>query len=178
MTFRKATQADASRCLAIYDAVCDWEEANGKQTCWEKGWYPSEETVRDALAADDLYVMEDDVDGKTLIVACGRINFYQPEYYTRFDWKIAAGPEDALILHTFGVHPELQRRGYGQSFISFYRNKAVQLGCHVLRLDTLITNQKSQAMYTKLGFSRAGQTEADVDNNGTLYTLVGFEKAV
>lgn len=72
----------------------------------------------------------------------------------------------------------LQRRGYGQSFISFYRNKAVQLGCHVLRLDTLITNQKSQAMYTKLGFSRAGQTEADVDNNGTLYTLVGFEKAV
>lgn len=176
MTFRKATQSDAVRCLEIYDAVSDWEAVNGRQTCWERGFYPTMETVQTALATGDLYVLEDEIDGKTVIVASGKINFEQPEYYKNFDWKTCAPDNEILVLHTFGVHPELQRRGYGQAFMAHYEKLARSLGCRVLRLDTVSSNQKSQAMYKKLGFWETGRWEGDPNGVGCTLVFVGLEK--
>lgn len=176
MIFRKAKQNDAGRCLEIYDAVSQWELENGKQSCWEKGFYPTMETVQTSLSSDDLFVLEDEIDGKNIIVACGRINQDQPYYYNYFSWQIKASNEDVLVLHTFAVDPKFQRRGYGQTFMSHYEKMAFENKCKVLRLDTIILNQKSQAMYKKLGFTTLNQWEGDPNGVGWNLVFLGLEK--
>ena len=135
MIFRKATESDATRCLEIYDAISDWEAANGKQCCWEKGFYPTMETVEAALS-------------------------------------------EVLVLHTFGVDPAMQKKGYGSAFMSFYEKMAYDAGCKTLRLDTVISNKKSQAMYKKLGFKTLGQWEGDPNEVGWSLTFVALEKVL
>lgn len=90
MIFRKAAESDAKRCLEIYDAISDWEMANRKQCCWEKGFYPTMETVEAVLS-------------------------------------------EVLVLHTFGVDPAMQKKGYSSAFISFYEKMAYEAGCKTLR---------------------------------------------
>lgn len=178
MSFRKATSKDAGRCLEIYDAVSDWESAHGKQTCWEKGFYPTMDTVQSGLSTESMYALEDSVDGKPIVVACGIINNFQPEYYSNFNWNLPCEPGQALVLHTFAVDPGFQRRGYGQTFMSHYHKMAQALGYKVLRLDTVISNQKSQSMYRKLGFSILNQWEGDPNGVGWTLVFLGLEKAL
>ena len=179
MIFRKAVHSDAKRCLEIYDAVSDWEAANGKQCCWEKGFYPTMETVEAALSLGELYVLEDEKAGKTgQIAACGIINHSQPEFYKLFDWAFEAALSEVLVLHTFGVDPAMQRKGYGSAFMAFYEKMAYDTGCKTLRLDTVTSNQKSQAMYKKLGFKTLGQWEGDPNEVGWTLTFIGLEKVL
>lgn len=174
MTFRKAVQTDGKRCLEIYNKVCDWEAVNGRQTCWDKVFYPNMDTVQKALDADEMYVLEDD----GTILACGIINQFQPEIYKNFQWKIKADPDEVLVLHTFAVDPHLQGKGYGRTFMSFYENLSKELGCKVLRLDTLLSNTKAQSMYKKLGFELTGQCDDDPNGVGQILTFLGLEKKI
>ena len=176
MIFRKANQLDAERCLEIYDSVSNWEAINGKQSCWERGYYPTIETVQSALDCDDLYVLEDDIDGESVIVACGRIHHDQPYYYKSFSWQVEVSDKEVLVLHTFAVDPKFQRLGYGKTFMSYYEKMAFEKGCKVLRLDTIILNQKSQAMYKKLGFQTLNQWEGDPNGVGWTLVFLGLEK--
>ena len=176
MIFKKATESDAERCLEIYDAISDWEMANGKQCCWEKGFYPTMETVEAALSLGELYVLEDEETGQ--VVSCGIINHSQPEFYKLFNWAFEAALSEVLVLHTFGVDPAMQKKGYGSAFMSFYEKMAYDAGCKTLRLDTVISNKKSQAMYKKLGFNTTGQWEGDPNEVGWTLTFIGLEKVL
>ena len=176
MIFKKATESDAERCLEIYDAISDWEMANGKQCCWEKGFYPTMETVEAALSLGELYVLEDEETGQ--VVSCGIINHSQPEFYKLFDWAFEAALSEVLVLHTFGVDPAMQRKCYGSAFMAFYEKMAYDTGCNTLRLDTVTSNQKSQAMYKKLGFKTLGQWEGDPNEVGWSLTFVALEKVL
>ncbi len=188
MKIRKAVAADGNRCLEIYNAVCDWEAVNGRQTCWNKESYPTMETVQKALAAEEMYVLEDEKAAGTSgcankgrnskIVACGIINQFQPEIYGKYNWKIAAEPEEVLVLHTFAVDPVFQGKGYGRIFMDFYESLAEKTGCKALRLDTLLTNTKAQAMYKKLGFAITGQCNDDPNGVGEILTFLGLEKEI
>ncbi len=178
MLFRKAVAADGNRCLEIYNSVCDWEEVNERQTFWDKEFYPNMETVQKALTANEMYVLENEEAADRKIVACGIINQFQPEIYKNFDWKIAAAPDEVLVLHTFAVDPGLQGKGYGRAFMSFYESLAKKMGCKVLRLDTLLTNTKAQSMYKKLGFELTGQCNDDPNGVGEILTFLGLEKGV
>ena len=59
-TFRKATEVDIPAITAIYDHTHDLEERGETTIGWIRGVYPTEETAREALDADDLFVMEED----------------------------------------------------------------------------------------------------------------------
>ncbi|WP_303920875.1 GNAT family N-acetyltransferase [Treponema berlinense] len=173
MIFRKAVDSDAGRCLEIYDAISDWEATMGKQCCWEKEFYPTMETVKSGLSAGELYVLEDEA-GQ--VVSCGIINHSQPEFYKLFDWAFEADFSEVLVLHTFGVEPAMQKKGYGKTFMSFYEKMAYDAGCKTLRLDTVISNKKSQALYKKLGFTTTGQWEGDPNQTDRPLTFIGLEK--
>ena len=67
---RKATEEDIPAVAEIFEHVIDREETVKVNVGWKRGVYPTEDTAREALAAGDLYVLEDD--GR--IVATGRIN--------------------------------------------------------------------------------------------------------
>ena len=67
---------------AIYDHTHDLEERGETTIGWICGVYPTEETAREALDADDLFVMEED----GAVVAAARINGEQVDCYAKAAW--------------------------------------------------------------------------------------------
>ena len=60
-TIRKATENDIKSVVNIYENVIDHDINVKKTVGWKHGIYPTEDTARTGLAADDLYVMEDGI---------------------------------------------------------------------------------------------------------------------
>lgn len=149
---RKAVQADIRRIVQIYDAVLREEESGRAQTGWARGVYPTEATAAEALARQTLFVCEEE--GK--IVAAAKIDQTQVPAYAGCGWAYQAPEEQVMVLHTLAVHPSCSRRGYGEQFVGFYEQYALERGCRYLRMDTNEINTAARALYQKLGYREAG----------------------
>ncbi|MBQ7381023.1 MAG: GNAT family N-acetyltransferase [Clostridia bacterium] len=150
--FRKATLSDLDAISRIYDAIHDCEEAGAAHTGWKRGIYPVRSTAEAAIAADDLFVLEQDGE----IVASARINKIQVAEYQTVTWSHEARDEEVMVLHTLAVAPWVERRGYGTSFVKFYEEYAKENGCPYLRMDTNEKNARARALYKKLGYAEKG----------------------
>ena len=51
------------------------------------------------------------------------------------------------------VHPDYQRRGYGQIMLAKLEKRAEELGYKNIQLDTTIKQRPAQAMYLKNGYA-------------------------
>ena len=149
---RKAVEADIPAVVSIYDKL-HTEEENGRATIgWIRGVYPTEETARQALARDDLFIQEEDGH----IVGAAVINQTQVDAYSAGQWTIAAEETEVMVLHTLVIDPDAARRGYGKRFVAFYEDYAREKGCKVLRMDTNCRNTRARAMYQALGYREVG----------------------
>lgn len=152
-TIRKATENDIQSVVNIYENVIDHDINVKKTVGWKHGIYPTEDTARTGLAADDLYVMEDG--GR--IVATARINQEQLEEYRSADWEHEVPDDKVLVLHTLAVDPSAAGRVYGTRFVAFYERLAGESGCTELRMDTNRINTPARTLYAKLGYREVGE---------------------
>jgi ribosomal protein S18 acetylase RimI-like enzyme len=56
------------------------------------------------------------------------------------------------VIKRMRVHPDFQRKGYGQAILDKLTHKAKELGYKSLRLDTLSSNVLAQQLYKKNDF--------------------------
>ncbi len=149
---RKAVEADLPAVVSIYDKL-HTEEENGRATIgWIRGVYPTEETARQALAREDLFVQEEGGH----IVGAAIINQTQVDAYCGGQWTVAAEETEVMVLHTLVIDPDTAGRGFGKQFVAFYEDYARKNGCKVLRMDTNSRNARARAMYGRLGYREAG----------------------
>ena len=146
--FRKATVADIDRIEELYHEIHTEEEAGNTSVGWIRSVYPTRQTAESAVAAGDMFVLEED----GLVVAAARINKEQVPEYEQAAWSLQAVPEDVLVLHTLVVSPKEKAKGYGTRFVRFYEETARQMGCRHLRMDTNAKNAVARALYRKLGY--------------------------
>ena len=140
-TIRKAREADILAIAGIYDRILAKEEAGQATIGWVRGVYPTESFARKALAAGDLFVLEDG--GK--ICATARINQEQVPEYAGGNWLYPDAPEsEIMVLHTLAVDPQAGKRGLGRAFAAFYEQYAREHGCRYLRIDT---NERTEALH-------------------------------
>ena len=152
-TIRKAREADILAIAGIYDRILAKEEAGQATIGWVRGVYPTESFARKALAAGDLFVLEDG--GK--ICATARINQVQVPEYRNAGWRYADVPEnEIMVLHTLVVDPLCAGGGFGTAFVSFYEQYAKAHACRYLRMDTNVINKAARRFYAKLGFRESG----------------------
>ena len=149
---RRATERDIPTVAGIYDRIHDAEAEGRITTGWLRGVYPTEATARAALAAGDLFVLEDGGE----VVAAARINQIQVPDYALVDWQYAAADDEVMVLHTLTVDPPRSGRGYGRQFLDFYESYALGNGCPVLRIDTNERNAAARAMYARRGYIESG----------------------
>ena len=145
---RPATAHDLTRIEEIYDAIHTAEEAGKVSIGWARGVYPTRATAQAGLDAGDLFVLDD---GGT-VYAAGRINREQVPVYAEVPWAHDAAPEQVLVLHTLVVDPAAGGHGYGTQFMRFYEQRARELGCPELRIDTNAKNANARRLHTSLGF--------------------------
>lgn len=150
---RKATRQDIPGIAAIYTHIHDREARGETTTGWLRGIYPTEETALTALAADDLFVMEEDGE----LLAAARINRIQVPVYADVPWRYPDVPEEqVMVLHTLVVDPAYEGRGFGSAFVNFYEDYARSHGCPYLRIDTNARNVNARRLYARLGYREAG----------------------
>lgn len=58
-TIRKGNAADLPQIAAIYNRIHTQEEAGQVSIGWIRGVYPTEDTARSTLEADELFVLEE-----------------------------------------------------------------------------------------------------------------------
>ena len=149
---RKAVEADIPAVAAIYEKL-HTEEENGRATIgWIQGVYPTEETARQALAREDLFVQEEGGH----IVGAAIINQTQVDAYEGGQWQYEVEDNEVMVLHTLVIDPNTAGRGFGKQFVAFYEDYARKNGCKVLRMDTNSRNARARAMYGRLGYREAG----------------------
>jgi len=68
------------------------------------------------------------------------------------------------------VHPDHQRRGYGQAILNALLSRAKQFGYQVIHLDTTTLQTAAQRFYEKNGFSETGRKQLDS------FTVIFYEK--
>jgi GNAT superfamily N-acetyltransferase len=68
------------------------------------------------------------------------------------------------------VHPDFQRRGFGQVILQRLESRAVELGYTTLYLETTIQQTAAQQLYLKNGYTEIGQTKWDG------YDVIRYEK--
>lgn len=149
---RKATALDLDRIEHTYTELLTYEQDHGGFSNWALGIYPVRATAERALAADTLYVLEEDGE----ICASMNLNQDQPEEYADIDWQYPAAPKEVMVIHTLCIPPSQARKGYGREMVCFAQEKAVQAGCTVLRIDTFLGNEPAKALYAASGFRIAG----------------------
>lgn len=149
---RKATREDIPGVVRIYDAILEQEAAGACTTGWISGVYPTEQTALDALAQEDLFVL----DTGGAIVAAAKINQEQVPEYANAGWEFPAPEHEVLVLHTLVVAPDAAGKGCGTQFVRFYEALAAQRGCSYLRMDTNARNTAARTLYRKLGYKEVG----------------------
>lgn len=173
ITIRKALASDIDAVAAIYDRIHTWEEKGKVTIGWERGVYPERITAETALAADELFVMEE----AGVVVGTGIINQTQVDVYEKGNWKHPAEPTEVMVLHTLVIDPEDKGRGLGRRFVRFYEDYARQEGCKYLRLDTNSRNTSARALYKSMGYEEIGCVPC-VFNGLEDVNLVLIEKAL
>ena len=149
---RRAAEGDIPAVAVIYDKLHTEEEAGRATIGWIRGVYPTEDTARQAIGRDDLFVLEED--GR--IQGAAIINQTQVDAYRGGSWRYKAVDSEIMVLHTLVIDPDAAGRGYGRQFVAFYEDFARKNRCKVLRMDTNSRNTRARAMYGKLGYREAG----------------------
>ena len=83
LEIRRGTKEDIAQVAAIYDHILTEEEEGRAVIGWIRGVYPTENTAKEAVKNDDLFVMTD----AGRIVAAARMNQVQVSEYADANWK-------------------------------------------------------------------------------------------
>ena len=172
---RKATDKDIASIVAIYDLVLKQEECGLTTIGWQRGVYPTEDTARQGIQRDDLFVYEDDQTHN--ICAAVIINHIQVPSYADGNWNVEADGDEVLVLHTLVVNPQESGKGIGTAIVDFYEQTAKKKGYKTLRMDTQAKNVAARKLYHKLGYTEIGIVPCDFNGLGGIQ-LVLLEKVL
>ena len=150
LEIRPARPEEFPAVRAFYHRLIDLMRDAPYKPGWEKGVYPADGQLRQAIDGQQLYVGE--LAGET---ACAMIMDRQcNEGYSGAPWRVEAHPEQVSVIHALGVLPTLQRRGLAREMVRFAMDKAREQGSLALRLDVLTGNLPAEKLYLGLGFYR------------------------
>lgn len=183
-TVRPATPADADAVIAFYDDLIDQIGSLPTAPNWEKGVYPTHDYLRECIAAGEFFVAQlpdapapADEKGTPRLAGACLLRLGQDEEYDRIPWKVAARPDQILVVHLIASATWAAGHGVGRALLDYACDEARRNGCTVVRLDTLTTNTPAQHLYERYGFDRLGNFDLTYPTTGTM-PLVIYELGV
>lgn len=169
----KKARADEAPMVAAYygHIISEMKEAGVNYTCWEWEDYPTTQVVSALVEQDSMYLCRDD-EGR--IFATVGLDCVQPSDYDIARWSPVA-PGKAMIVHLLSVRPGCSNHGVGRRLLEFAQQKAMEQGCHALRLIVLALNVSAIHLYEKCGFSRVDKIDIGLEKPEYKY-FYAYEK--
>lgn len=121
----------------------------------DKGGFPSDEMVKNAIAERDQFIGIED--GQ--IVAAYIMNHDCDEAYHTVRWLTDAEDKEMVVLHALRVLPEYGGRGYSKQLVQHAIDTARERGLKSIRLDCIEGNDIPQKMYMSFGFAYVDTVE-------------------
>lgn len=172
LVIRVARIEEFNEVRAFYDLVIDQMQDAEFKPGWEKGIYPTEEFLRDAINNQELYVGT--LNGKC--VSAMVINQENVEGYEKAKWNIVATNEEVSIIHALGILPTYQGQGIAKQMVKEAINIAESNCKKAIRLDVLGTNIPAQKLYAKMGFQYIDTIKLYYEDTGlTDYLLYEYK---
>lgn len=148
MDIRPAKEQEFDAVRYFYHSLIDAMKDAQYRPGWKKGVYPSDAGLRKALAAAELFIgLEGDRIASAMIV-----NHDVNEGYLKASWPTEARPEEVMVIHALGVHPDFSGMGYAKELVAKAILTAKEQGRKAVRLDVLSGNIPAERLYTGMGF--------------------------
>lgn len=162
MNIHPAKPGDYDAVRRFYHKVIDQMDAADYHIFWEKGYYPSDQSLRDAVEAGALYFGS----ANDEIAAAMVLNQSCAEGYRHGCWRSRAG--ESLVLHLLAVEFSRHGKGIGREMVEYAKIIAAQQGMKALRLDVIDGNEPAKKLYLKCGFQSCGSFRTVIDGLGEL----------
>ena len=140
----------------------------------DKGGFPSDEMVKNAIAEKDQFIGIED--GQ--IVAAYIMNHDCDEAYHTVRWLTDAEGKEMVVLHALRVLPEYGGRGYSKQLVQHAIDTARERGLKSIRLDCIEGNDIPQKMYMSFGFAYVDTVEITYVDIGIPMKLLLYEFAL
>lgn len=121
----------------------------------DKGGFPSDEMVKNAIAEKDQFIGIED--GQ--IVAAYIMNHDCDEAYHTVRWLTDVEDKEMVVLHALRVLSEYGGRGYSKQLVQHAIDTARERGMKSIRLDCIEGNDIPQKMYMSFGFAYVDTVE-------------------
>ena len=146
MNIRPARESELPRLMELFDTARAYMRKNGNTVQWVNG-YPSEDLIRQDIAQDRAFVVEEDgVEEAVFCYLAGR--HVEPTYAVVYG---GAWPDDA----PYGVIHRLASSGKLRGVMGLCADWALSR-CPVLRVDTHESNATMRAAMARLGCAERG----------------------
>ena len=148
MEIRLAQMDEFDRVVTLYNDVIDALADAEYTPMWQRGVYPTEDSLCRAIEKQELYV---GMVG-TGMVAAMVVNQQFNEGYRNVQWCVDASEADVRIIHVLCVHPKVKRRGLAKNMVQWVLDQAKKQEIKAVRLDVLKGNVPAERLYPMLGF--------------------------
>lgn len=172
-TICRGNSADLAKITELYNELIDTLEKGINYPGWEKYAYPAEDTAAEGIKDGTIYVMRD----SNRIAGTVILNNIQPEAYNKLKWKVAAGDDEVLVVHTLAVHPDYFKCGIATRLLMFAEDLARSKKIKAIRLDTSDKNSPAAKLYEKCGYTLIGKVDLGLNIPG-LEIFKCFEKSI
>ncbi len=112
--------------------------------------YPSFERLKDDIAKEELFVLEENDEIIGIIVVTEKMD----EEYIPIKWL--SSTDKNLYIHRLATKPEVWGKGYAQKLMDFAEDLGRKNNYESIRLDTFSKNKRNQKFYETRGYKRLG----------------------
>ncbi len=149
--FKLAQPYHIESIFAIYEAAIGDMRAHGVEQ-WDE-IYPALHDISRDVSRQEMYVAT--VEGNILCAVT--MNEEQDPGYIDGCWRFDGGP--IAVIHRLCVHPKAQGTGLGKWTMRCAQERLIRCGYSSVRLDAFVNNRASNALYSSLGYRRAGEIQ-------------------
>ncbi|MBO5461068.1 MAG: GNAT family N-acetyltransferase [Ruminococcus sp.] len=159
---RKANENEFEKVRDFYYSLIDMMQTSKYFPGWEKGIYPTDEYLKEAILKKELFVGVHD----TKIIASMVVNREFNESYAKVKWSTSFAEEEVMIIHILGVLPTYGGKGYAKKLVKYAFEYAKQNAKKAVRLDVLGGNLPAEKLYTGLGFQYVDTIQMYYEDTG------------
>ena len=174
MLIRCAEEKDFRELRQCYDHMCEVLGEKDFLPEGDKGGFPSDEMVKNAITEKDQFIGIED--GQ--IVAAYIMNHDCDEAYHTVRWLTDAEDKEMVVLHALRVLPEYGGRGYSKQLVQHAIDTARERGLKSIRLDCIEGNDIPQKMYMSFGFAYVDTVEITYADIGIPRKFLLYEFAL
>ena len=172
---RKSSGHELNAVMQNYLELMIFERRKGNFSRWVSGVFPSQTTLRRAIAKDELYSIWDDKGSEKKICGAFAMSGELPPEFRGVLWPCRIAAKEAMTVRLLCVTPLRAREGLATQALHYAMVWGQKRGYKAIRAAVPAGNIPAEKLFAKLGFTRVCEKMmslyGDVTENHVLFEI-------